>query len=127
MPTSSDVRQLERGADLLRSQDAIDDLLRAWGADPRRATWSREHDPGVPADVVLRSLAEAMWASALPTIAHYRARPRQLRRMRRRWIEKLCLPSFPRWRHEAECFRDARPFTWESEKEMAARERRVHA
>jgi hypothetical protein len=119
------MRHLQRGPDPLRSEEAVEHLYRTWRADPRRVAWSADRYPDVPTEYVLRALAEAMWASAVPAIARWRTQPRRLRRARRRWLDALSLRPFPRWRCEAERHGDARPFTWESEKEMADREGRV--
>jgi hypothetical protein len=107
--------------DPLQSEDAIEHVHRSWSADPKRVVWSQDRYPELPPELVLRSIARAMWESAIPTIEHYRARPRQLKRMRRRWVDTLSLQPFVRWRNDAECYHDARPFTWESERDMVDR------
>ena len=55
-----------------------------------------------------------MWDSAVPIISHYQGRPRQMRRIRRRWIDTLSQQPFARWRNDAESHCAARPFTWET-------------
>jgi hypothetical protein len=105
----------------LRSKDAVDQLCEAWSSDPRKRAWAHDRYPQHPAEVALRSVAQAMWDSAVPIIGHYEGRPRQMRRVRGRWIETLSQQPFARWRNNAESHYAARPFTWESEKDMAAR------
>ena len=118
------MRTLQRHPDLFLSNDAIEQIVRAWRADPKKVAWAQDRHPEVPIGAALRAVAEAMWDSAVPIIRHYRSRPRAMRRIRRRWIDTLSQPTFARWRDDAECHRAARPFTWETEKDMAARESR---
>jgi hypothetical protein len=118
------VRRPQDEPDPFLSADAVDRVYGAWSADPRKVAWAQDRYPQIPSERGLRSVAQAMWESAIPIIGHYRARPRQMRRIRRRWIDTLSQQPFARWRDDAECHHAARPFTWESEKDMAARESR---
>ena len=106
----------------LSSGEAIELVYGAWRADPKKVAWSQERYPQPSPEAVLLPLAQAMWESGLPMISHRLARPRQLRRMRRRWIDTLIRRPFHLWRIDAERHRDGRPFTWESERDMAKRE-----
>jgi hypothetical protein len=121
------VRVLQARTEAILSKDAIEQVLRAWGADPRKVAWAQTCCPEVPAESALRSVAEAMWDSAVPVISHYRRRPGQMRRVRRRWIDTLSQQPFVRWTDDAESYRAARPFTWESEKDMVERHNRRRA
>lgn len=112
----------------LPSKEAVDQLCGAWGADPRKLAWAHDRYPQHPAEFALRSVAQAMWDSAVPIISHHEGRPWQMRRIRGRWIDTLSQQPFARWRNDAECHYAARPFTWESEKDMAERvNRRIAA
>ena len=121
------MRQLDRRPDLIPSNTAIEHIYRTWSADPRKVAWSQDRYPELPAELALSSIARAMWESAVPTINHYRGRPRQMRRMAQRWIDTLSRQPFARWRDEAECHHDARPFSWESDREMVDRMSRARS
>jgi hypothetical protein len=99
-------------------------LYQAWSADPMKRAWAHDRYPQHSVEFALRSVAHAMWESAVPILSHYEGRPWQMRRMRRRWIDTLTHQPFARWRSAAECHYAARPFTWESERDMAARVQR---
>jgi hypothetical protein len=107
----------------LPSSDPVELVYRAWCADPRKVAWSQERYPQPPPETVLIPLAQAMWESGLPLISHRLARPRQIRRVRRRWMDTLIQRPFPLWRVDAARHRDGLPFTWESERDLARRTR----
>lgn len=121
------MRRLQPQSHPILSNDAIEHVYRAWSADPRKVAWAEGSYPQLPAESVLRSVAEAMWESAVPVIRHYQRRPRQMKRIRRRWIDTLSQQPFARWRDDAESYRTSRPFMWESEKDMVERQGRRRA